>query len=236
MRPSRIPRGRAASLAAGIAVTAGAAVGPMHEVAHHSLTGHMVQHVLLVMVAAPLIAAGTPGLLLPALLPRRPRRVAQRLRRLVLRVGRSRVGVAAAAAVVATHVAVMWAWHVPSLYEAAVRSGPVHAAEHVLMLGTAVAAWMVAVGGLRPVPSVGRLMALFVLALQCAVLGAAMSFTDEVWYPVHGVGADALVDQRTAGLVMWAAGGVAPILAAGVLIAAWLAEPGDGPAARAVTR
>lgn len=225
MTRSRVRSWRGASVAAGVVVIACAVVGPVHEAAHHSLTGHMAQHMALVMLAAPLIAAGTPGLMLMTALPTRPRRVAQRFRRFVLRIGRSPWGMPAASSVLAAHIAVMWAWHVPWLYEAAVRSAVVHAAEHVLMTGTAVAAWMVVIGGMRPAPSLGRLLGLFVLALQCAVLGAAMSSTDAVWYPVHGVGAAALVDQRTAGLVMWAAGGVAPILAAGVLIAAWLRDP-----------
>jgi putative membrane protein len=224
--PARVVHPRqAAAYLVGLAVVALALASPLDGAAAGSLTAHMVQHVLLVGVAAPLLAAGAP---LPTLLWALPatwrRRVTPRWRRVATHTAGRRWASWTAAALV-VHVVVLWVWHVPALYQATAADRAVHALEHVTFLASAVAFWWTVGWARRRSASGAGLLALFAATLSGTGLGALMTLAGQPWYPTYvdaGKSA-ALEDQQVAGVVMWGFGGVAAVVAAVALFASWLA-------------
>jgi putative membrane protein len=194
---------------------------PLDGRAVTSLTAHMVQHVLLLVVAPPLLVAGDPRVLL---------RLTSWARLKDRRVNGPGAGLGAAAVAVVVQTTAMWGWHAPRFYEAADRHLLVHVVEHLSFLGVGLLFWWVV---LRPGrgPQPGAAAILFVAALPGVALGAALTLAGAAWYPSY---AD-LGDQQLAGVVMWAFGGAVYVVAAFVAFARWLASEGDAvPAPRAL--
>jgi putative membrane protein len=173
----------------GIVVALAAVSPPLDALADRSLTAHMVQHVLLVNAAAVLLGLGLPVRRSPS-----PMTVA-------------------ASAVAAT--ATLWAWHAPTLYEAAVHHLPVHALEHITLLATATALWW----AVWHAPRAG-MVALFGALIPATVLGALMTVSRATWYSSY----PKLSDQQMAGVVMWGFGGVVTIVAAVALFYSMLSQ------------
>ena len=129
---------------------------------------------------------------------------------------------------VAVHATVIWAWHVPPLYEAALSSPVLHALEHMTFLVSALLMWSLILGfGARPRPSATVILALFLTGAQGAALGGLMAFSGSPWYGAYGPGAALwsvapLGDQQLAGMLMWGAGGLAPVIAGALLLVMWL--------------
>jgi putative membrane protein len=223
---SRGPRTHpfAASVAGLVALAL--ALSPLLDV-DERLSAHMLQHGLLVGVAAPLLALGLPVMLLLCLLPPTARRSVHRARQ-VLGTNASR----ALWAALVVHVGVVTIWHVPRLYEWALDAWAAHALEHGLFLLTALVLWWLVLGGGTPVAISGaRVGVLVLLAAHGALLGALLAFSATPWYTTYAEQSpDALADQQLAGLVMWSLGGIAPVVAAFALAAAWLERGRTGPA------
>ncbi|MEZ5139300.1 MAG: cytochrome c oxidase assembly protein [Acidimicrobiales bacterium] len=212
---------QANALLAGVAVAGLATLGPYDAVADRSIAGHMGQHVVLMVVAGPLLACGRPLLVLGALLPSRAR--ARDLQRAAAPVARwARPGtsgwVALAAGAVALHTAVMVAWHVPVLYDLAVRDEAVHALEHLTMTASAVALWSVVLGAGRRRPGPAAMAALFGANVPMTLLGFALLMSRTRWYPVYGTGLD---DQQAAGALLWGVGGALVVVEAAAVFAWW---------------
>ena len=216
--------GQAAAWLGGLVVVAVALLPPIGAAAGERLSAHMVQHVLLVGVASPLLALGAP---LPTLLWALPPRWRRGLLPWWRRAATSRAGARWArwtAATLVLQVGVLWAWHVPALYQAALASGALHLLEHASFLLTAVAFWWTVTGARHRPGGGAAVVAVFLGGLPATALGALMTLAGRPWYPVYpGDPAAALEDQQLAGVVMWGFGGVAALVAAVVLFAAWLA-------------
>ncbi len=211
--------------AAGLAALAIALLPPLASRADHSLAAHMVQHVLLLVVVAPLLVLGDPVAALLWALPERWRRpVSRPWRRALLSHSRAWLLWVAGSFLVAA--AVMISWHVPVLYESALHHEPVHAVEHASFVVSAAAFWWaVGIGSTRPRGA--AVAVVFVAALPGTALGAAMTLSAGPWYAEY----PSLADQQLAGVVMWAFAGLAYVLAAAVLFGVWLASvERDSPA------
>ena len=194
--------------ATGTAIALAAVSPPMHAAADASIAAHMIQHLMLILVAAPLLALGPPVRLAAAIIPVRVWRTVAR--RSAIRPGHA-VVVAISACLV--HFVVVWAWHSPRLYEWAIASPVVHALEHLSFVATAYAFWL-AVLGRRALGPGGAILVLFVAAGQGTVLGALLTLAETPWYAAHlpagrGGSLTALEDQQLAGLFMWVGGGLA---------------------------
>ena len=204
----------------GLAVVAAALVSPLDGLAHRSLWVHMVQHVLLISVAAPLLALGHPLAVArdawSSLVRRRPGSRPKPAR------GRSGVWTTVVVAASA-QVVILLVWHAPALYDAALAHDVVHGAEHITLLITALALWMAldAVGGEQGGLAV---VALFLVSFPPLLLGGAMTFAGTVWYAPYGSDHRALVDQQLAGVVMWAYGGLAALVGGVYLFVRWMRE------------
>lgn len=180
-------------LGVGVALLSG-----LHDYAERLLWAHMVQHELLMVVAAPLLALGKPVEAWRWVFP--------------LRIPKLLTDPAFAWGL---HALGIWLWHVPVLFEAAVRDPWLHVAQHAsFFLPAAIFWWAVLGPAARPLAA---LAALFTTMLHTGALGALMTFSRVSWYTGY-----ALEDQQLAGLVMWVPAGVAYPLAALFLVFRWL--------------
>ena len=195
------------ALCGGVLAAAAALVG-LERVSDTNFTAHMVQHVILLVVVAPLLAAGAPFVL--ERLPARWSRLAWSMR------GRS-WGAWAGVAVVAQGAA-MVLWHLPSAFQSAVTNDGLHGLEHLTLIATAVLFWWVVLGS-GPSRVVMGILVLFFAAVTCSGLGAALALAGHPWYPAYR----SLNDQALGGVVMWSVAGVAYLVAAVGLFFNWLA-------------
>jgi cytochrome c2 len=193
----------------------------------------MIQHMLLAVVAPPLVVLAAPETVLLRTLPVRGRRLVGRLRaRMHWFVGLATAPFAAWL----LHAGAIWMWHVPRLYELALVSDVAHAAEHLSFVGTGCLLWWSILARRRY--ALGIIL-LFGTAVHSGALGALLAFSNHVLYPVQTAaaahwGLTPLDDQRLAGLVMWVPGGVLYVVAMSVLFVAWLDPPARRRAKQAV--
>jgi cytochrome c oxidase assembly factor CtaG len=218
-----VARWRAAAFGAGLLVALLAQRGPVHEMAERSLHGHMLQHMLLLMVAGPLLAAGAAGLPLTVAAPRTVRHWLARFRSGPAgRWLRRPVNLALVAAGV--HTVVLWAWHLPRPYLWAEHSALVHAGEHASLIAAAWLLWSTVLSprAARLSPPAGFLL-LFATGMPAAALGAVLTLAPAPIYPAGVLsGPDPLADQQLAGLVMWVPMDVVMFAAAVTLFLRWL--------------
>jgi cytochrome c oxidase assembly factor CtaG len=220
LRAGRWPAGRAAAWAAGVAVLAVALSPPVDAWADARLSGHMVQHLLLTLGAAPLLAAGAPiRLALRGLGRPGRRRLARALHSRALRL------LAHPAAGWAAFTAVMLATHLTGIYDLALRRPTVHALEHLAFLGSAALFWAPLVGA-DPLPgrpgSIGRVAWLLAAMPPMGLVGAWL-LSGPVRYAAYA-GPGAAADQRTAAAVMWGVGSLALAAATVALVFAALVQ------------
>ena len=172
-----VPGWRRACYAGGILVLAAALSPPVDSLADQLLVAHMAEHLLIGDVAALLIVLGLTGPLLAPLL-RHP--VIARLRVLTHPV----------VAVVVWSVN-FYVWHLPVLYQLALRHDAIHALQHISFLAFGIAMWMALLGPL-PKPqwfgNAARLGYIIVVRLAGTVLANAMIFSGTVWYPIYRAG------------------------------------------------
>lgn len=210
-----------------------ALVSPLDALAGVLISAHMVQHVLLVAVAAPLLAASAPGAALVRGLPGSMRRaVASVPVRLGVGPGGFRTFRSPTARLL-VFVGAFWLWHASVLYGAAVESGWVHALEHASFLGAGLAVWSVIVGPRRVRVDRGRaVIMVFLLGLQSVLLATLITFATTPWYEPYsttapGWGLEPLADQQLAGVVMWVPSGLILTSVGIVLLVRWLREIDD---------
>jgi cytochrome c oxidase assembly factor CtaG len=214
--PERFDARRPVAFAAGLGAIALALCSPIDAAGRHLLQAHMVQHMLLMLVAPPLLWAGAP--LAPVLLglpiPIR-RAVAAALGTSPMR----RVLSFVAHPIVSwmAFTAAFWLWHLPAAYELALGSDPWHHVEHICFFATALLFWrpvILAWPARSPWPRWAMIPYLFLAELQNTLLAAVLTFADRVIYPTYAalprVGSlSALEDQSLAGVIMWLPGSLA---------------------------
>jgi putative membrane protein len=212
-----------------------ALVSPIDALGETLFSAHMTQHMLLVVVAAPLVVASAP--VVPALwgLPESWRLGITRwwARRTMPRLAFHHVTNPLAAW--CAHALALVVWHIPAAYEAALRSEGVHAIEHASFLITAMLFWWAALqpSGRRRLGHGVAVVYLFLMAVLTGGVGALITFAGKAWYPAHAPGAalwglTPLEDQQLAGLIMWIPGGIAYAVVALLLLLGWLAAAERG--------
>ena len=192
-----------------------ALLSPIHELGSRLLTGHMIQHLLMTMVAAPLLLLGNP---LPHCLwglPRRGRRAAGRLLTRHAAFRKALWALTEMPVAWIAYVGTLWAWHLPVAYVAALSHHIIHDAEHVTFFGTALLFWWPVI---EPAPRLHRRMhpgfaIVYLVAAtgQNTLLGALIALPERVLYPYYVspprlFGLSPLDDQALAGGLMWTSG------------------------------
>lgn len=214
-----------ASFGVGWLVVAIALLSPLHEVAEQLFSAHMVQHELLMALAAPLLILGRPFVvMLWALPPRGRQAVAAVLRTVPARAVWGAIARPFDAWLI--HGVAIWLWHLPPLFEATIRSEAIHALQHACFLGTALLFWWSIIHGQCRSARGMSIMYLFTTAVHTGVLGALMTFSRAPWYPSYTVasswGLTPLADQQLAGLIMWIPASLAYLVAALLIVRRWL--------------
>lgn len=222
---------RAASFLLGVFLLWLALASPIPALDHELLTVHMVQHLLLMTLAPPLLWLGAPMKPLAHGLPHGFVRalVAQSSRSAVQRLGRA---IAHPTVCWLVSAATLIGWHVPSFFALGLRSDMLHATEQASFLLAGLLFWWPVI---RPWPSVANglqwpiLLYLFLATLPCDILSGFLVFCDRVVYPVYfssprPLGLSALEDQQCAGALMWTCVTVIYLIA-GTIVAARLLSP-----------
>ena len=198
--------------ALGLTTVGAALLSPLDDLAAARFAAHMGQHLLLTMMAAPLLLLGNPlPLVLWGLPPRARWTLAAPLRRRArLRAALSALTFLPVAGVL--HVTTVWLWHVPWLYDAAVEHELVHAVEHVTFFATAILFWwpiILPAPRLRPRPHPGfQILYLLVATAQNTALGMLLAVPERAFYPHYvrrtvTLGISAVDDQTLGGGLMW---------------------------------
>lgn len=209
-----VPGWRAASFAGGLAAVAVALLSPVDRVASALFSVHMVQHLLLVLVAAPLIVLGEPLAVTMWALPVRARRAVARAWRRAPMASALWLALRHPATAWSLHVVALWLWHAPRLYDAALGDNGVHELEHASFFLTALLFWMAPFDRHRHRLGLGAAsLYLFAAGLQGTILGALMTLARHPLYQAHlettaRWGLTPLEDQQLAGLIMWIPAGL----------------------------
>ncbi len=219
----------------GIAALLTALVSPVDRLAAERLSMHMVQHILLLMVAPLGILLANPFAAVVWGLPAGIRERFAGLFREGAPVRSALSGLTFMPVAWTLYVVNLWAWHHPALYQAALRHWWLHDIEHWLFFATAVLFWWPIVNAaplFRPGRPLGsRIAYLLAATLQNTLLGMAISLPERILYPFYGAvpGLEALSpiqDQALGGGIMWVSGHmyIIPIL---VLVARRLIAEDD---------
>jgi putative copper resistance protein D len=223
---NRVPRQRSVAFLSGMLALAFAVASGIEHYDTTLFSVHMVQHVLLMLVAAPLIALGAPITLVLRLCSSQTRK------RWVLPVLHSRVVSFLAHPVVAwiMFAAMMWGTHFSALFNASLEDPVVHDLEHALFLTGALLFWWPAVA-LDPAPHrmthPVRIVYLFLQMTQNTFLAVAILNATTVLYAHYATlvipwGSSALEDQRLAAGFMWIAGDAVFLIAILAVVAGWM--------------
>ncbi|WP_265499737.1 cytochrome c oxidase assembly protein [Paracoccus beibuensis] len=196
-----ITRTRAALFAGGFLLAAVLLLSRLSDLTKLLLTAHMIQHFALMLIAAPLMVLGRPGLAALWAAPQSWRgRLARAGTALPWR------GLAHPLGAWITYFVVLWGWHLPPLHQAALRSDAIHAVQHFCFLGAAMLFWHAVLERPRAESRGGAFIAVFATAVQSCALAALLTTSQVLWYPAYGGGAwglDRMQDQQLGGLIMW---------------------------------
>jgi cytochrome c oxidase assembly factor CtaG len=223
---------QAACFMTGWLLLVGALVAPLPALGERLFTAHMIEHELLMVVAAPLLVIARPGDAILWSFPLAWRRRFGGLRRpKIVRAAWRAATLPAAATVV--HGAAIWVWHIPQLYGAALAHPAVHWLQHLCFLVTALLFWWALLYGAGRERSFGpAIFYLFATALHSGFLGILIAVARRPLYPAQTAaaaewGLTPLEDQQLAGVIMWVPAGMVYAGAALALAALWIAWSGS---------
>jgi putative membrane protein len=206
-----------------------ALLSPLHALGHFLFSAHMLQHELLMLVAAPLLVLGRP--LIPFLwgLPVPWRRGVGRFAKMSsVQIGWHRLSHPGIAWVL--QVVALWLWHTPGLFQGALTNRSVHTLQHLSFLDSAALFWWALIWGRQGRMGYGAaVLYVFTTSVHSGALGALLTFARSPWYPAYAEtttwwGLTPLEDQQLGGLLMWVPGGILYLVAGLALLASWLRE------------
>lgn len=222
-----VSRWRSAAFLGGLAAIVVALTSPIDAYEGSLFSVHMLQHLVLELVAAPLLVLAAPATLAlrAASLP---------IRRQLLAFLHSRLVAVVSFPLLAWVIfaAVNWGWHFSSLYDQALENQALHDVEHLSFMAAALLFWWPVVG-VDPsrwrLPYPARLFYLFLAMPQNSFLGVALMSAPAVLYPHYltierSWGPTPIVDQNVGGMLMWVGGDVVFLLAMGLVVAAWVRQ------------
>jgi putative membrane protein len=178
-----------------------AVASPLEHASDESFSAHMLQHLLLLTIAPPLLVLSRPAITVAHALGRPLRR---------LHAANACLGKVSRRQELAwlAFTLALWVWHAPPLYKAALQSPFVHLAEHACFVLAGLWLWSIVLnsrGAVRNVPA--NVLLVFGSMLQMSLLGALMTFSGTPWYEgAYGSGLAGLTpveDQHLAGVMMW---------------------------------
>jgi putative membrane protein len=223
VRASRRGTPRRVPFYAGLATIFFALNGWLHDLSDYYLfSAHMVQHLLLTLVAPPLLIAGTSGWMLrPALRSPVSASVARWLTK--------------PAHCFAIFNVVLAAWHLPPVYNLAMTYHAAHIVQHLMFIGAAVLMWWPVMSPLPELPRLSypaQMLYCFALSIPMSLVSVYIAYADALLYTAYAAaprmwGITPLQDQLIGGLVMWIPGGLFFFGVMSVVYWKWQAHDGD---------
>jgi putative membrane protein len=242
-RRTGVGAGRLLAGAVGFAALGFALSDAVHAAAHELFVAHMGQHLLLVSIAAPALLLADPFAITLWSMPATWRRAVGAGFRRGRPIRRALDAVTRPHITWPVYVVVLWLWHLPGAYDAALRSGPLHDIEHLLFFGAALLFWWPV---LRPAPHLSapphpavRVVYLVLGAIQSAALGLLLASRPEAVYAAYTTtspawGLTGAEDQVWGGVLMWTVGAAVDMAAVIVVIGRALEVPAFLDRSRAV--
>jgi len=185
-------------------------ISPLHPLGEVLFAAHMAQHEVLMLIAAPLLALSRP--LTPMLwgLPAASRRPIGRFSKSMQPFWTFLTRPVHAFLI---HAVALWAWHIPGLFQATLRSDWIHAAQHASFFGSALLFWWSLFYAHGRSGFGAALLYVFGTAVHTSILGALLTFSTTLWYPAYAAttrawGLTPLEDQQLGGLIMWVPAGL----------------------------
>jgi putative membrane protein len=226
-----IPIWRACSYAAGLMALVVALLSPIAYLSESLQSAHMVQHMILLLVATPLLVVGTPLFVMLWALPARWRQRVAQWWHGARRWQATWEALSQPLIVWALYAVTLWVWHVPRFYEAALQNSYVHDLQHLGFLLTSGLLWWLLLnpmGRLRLDRGAGVLY-LFTTSLHATALGVFLTLSPTAWYDYYIQTAarwnlTALEDQQIAGAIMWMPACVVYLVIAAIIFSLWLRE------------
>jgi putative membrane protein len=203
-----------------------ALLSPLDALGGALFSAHMVQHELLMIVAAPLLVLGHPlGPMIWALPPAWRKPAAELCRRTGLQSAVRWLSRPLCAWVVGGLM--LWVWHIPAWFNAALRNHGVHALQHLCFFVSALLFWWALLQPRRASRHGLGVLYVFTTAVHSSILGALLTFSGKPWYSAYATSAQAwgltpLADQELGGLIMWIPGGLIYLGVTLLLMASWL--------------
>jgi putative membrane protein len=224
-----VSRGQAFAFAAALLTLFVALISPIDPLSDELSWVHMVQHMLLMMVAAPLFVLGGPASVMVWALPQSWRLAIGRWRRRIEAWHSPWYLLWQPLLMWSLYAVTLWIWHLPALYHAALRDPWIHEFQHLTFFVASCLFWRVLLdplGRLRLSRGVGVLY-LFTTSLHASVLGVFMALSPQVWYSDYDGRTQAwnltpLQDQQLAGLIMWMPACMMYAVVATAVFAVWL--------------
>ena len=203
--------------------------GWLHDLSDYYLfSAHMVQHLVLTLIAPPLLIMGTPGWMLrPALRWPIVRSVAARL--------------ATAPMCFAIFTVVLAAWHLPPVYNLAMAHHNIHIVQHLCFMVAATFMWWPVLSPLPELPRVSypaQMLYLFLLSIPMSLIAICIGYSDHILYPAYSSaprlwGITPLQDQLIGALIMWVPGGLFFFVIISVVFFKWQQVDGEDSTASA---
>jgi putative membrane protein len=222
-QPRPLRAGRRPLFYSGLAVIFLALNGWLHDLSDHYLfSAHMVQHLLLTLVAPPLLIAGTSGWMLR---PTLSWPVVGPLARWLTR----------PAHCFAIFNIVLAGWHLPPVYNLATTYHPVHIAQHLMFIAAAVLMWWPILSPLPELPRLSypaQMLYCFTLSIPMSLVSVYIAYADALLYTAYAAaprfwGITPMQDQLIGGLIMWIPGGLFFFGVMSVVYWKWQAHDGD---------
>jgi putative membrane protein len=233
---SGVSRGRAAAFFCGLFALFIALISPLDTLSAELSSAHMVQHMVLMNVAAPLLVVGSPALVLLWAFPLSARQSLGRWMHRLESWQSPHYPLWQPALLWLVYGFTLWIWHLPAFYEAALRNKWIHDFQHLSFVITACLFWRVL---LDPVSRLRlsrgwAVIYLFTTSLHATVLGVFMALSPRVWYAEYepltlAWNLTAMEDQQLAGLIMWMPACMVYAVAAALLFGLWLRESPSAP-------
>lgn len=226
-----VRRWQVAAFAGGVAALVFALVSPLESLASVLFSAHMVQHLILILCAAPLLVLGVPGYVWLWGLPQHWRTTIGRWWKRSTRVRALWHGLSHPLFAWGFYAATLWLWHTPPLFDAALHSSLVHELEHLSFLFAAIVYCWVLINPMGPrrlSRGVGILY-LFTTSVHGSLLSMLITFAPRPWYEHYTDttevwGLAPLQDQQLGGLIMWIPAGMVYAGLAAVLLILWIKD------------
>lgn len=202
-----------------------ALISPIHRLGEVLFSAHMMQHEILMLISAPLLVLSRPLVTFLWAIPISWRRRFGRWSK-KKPIAQSWIWLTTPLMAWLLHAVAIWAWHVPFLFQATLRSDIAHTAQHLSFFLSGLLFWW-AVFYVKNRKAYGAaFLYVFTTAIHTGILGALLTFSPHVWYPAYTTtgawGLTPLEDQQIGGLIMWVPASLVYLAAGLTLFAAWL--------------